>query len=638
MNANRSGRPSFRKSPSRQEGPSLGSVAQNFIGNIPLRQRAHPPSIALNPDPSLMHGVREALSGTLAAADMAKVDSEFLLGFSPFTSDSSNARSFLCQQQPPSSAHVASAPMQSYSSVKQKVEDLVTPDAGLKARGFFTAMQESGLNLNAGQIGQMNAKHLCTSTNEVDESQRFLTFLDLMGKNADPPADLESDHGSYTGDTGGTGDFTNYFTDHSFVSEEAAALAAKTGNHNYALQSAETAYKYPTPFGQGISPTSSGFQQSLPLRVGENGQKGSKIRPSLSGRLVSSLHSGIDGSVFVSAGNGNLDELSGKYCQQFEDFKSDFQKNNGQTTELSLSHFEHSLPRQVDQDGRMLEVSTPVTDRSSPGCGSPVAFDGDENMFASLSIVGTDSAVIEMKAIGNGSSSLTADVLMDSGQSSLEMKANIVKHEIIFHAEDSPSGAMAVSKPSGSYSPLKETFESLSPDMQSKIRELKSKIKAMTRRKLRESLARDVKLYEVEPLMVVNRDDLAGFLGLGVTTWKSFVHSELGVPRWPARALKSISNKVLEHETRLRGAIEIRCSEDVQRLRVGLEKLDEERAKIMKDIRTEATRTREAASFAANTSLLGSASQIGGILGKRTSSSPSGSDSQKQQKRTRLNY
>lgn len=585
-----------------------------------------------------MHGVREALSGTLAAADKAKVDSDLLLGFLPFASDSSNARSFLCQQQRPPSAHVASAAMPSYLPVKHKVEDLVTTDAGSKARGSLPAMHGSGLNLNAGQIGQMNAKHLCTSTSEVDESQRFLTFLDLMGKNADPPADLESDRGSYTGDTGGTGDFTSYFTDHSFVSEEAAALTAKTENRNYYLQPAEATCKYPTPFGQGIPPTSSGFQQSLPLRVGENGQKGSKIRPSLSGRLVSSLHSANDSSVFVSAGDGNLDELSGKYCQQFEDFKSDFPKSAGQTTELSLAHLEHSLPRQIDQDSCMLEVSTPVTDRSSPGCGSPVAFDGDENMFASLSIVGTDNAMIEMKSIGNGSSSLTADVFMESDQSPLETHANSVKHQTTLHDEDSPPSAMSMQKASGSYSPLKETFEFLSPDMQSKISALKSKIKAMPRRKLRESLAREVKLFEVEPLMVVNRDDLAGFLGLGVTTWKSFVHSELGVPRWPARALKSISNKVLEHETRLCGAIEIRCGEDIQRLRVGLEKLDEERAKIMKDIRTEAARTRDAASLAANTSLLESATQVGGFLGKRASSSPSESDSQMQQKRTRLNY
>lgn len=87
-----------------------------------------------------------------------------------------------------------------------------------------------------------------------------------------------------------------------------------------------------------------------------------------------------------------------------------------------------------------------------------------------------------------------------------------------------------------------DLYENLSPQIRDHIDQLREKIAAMPRRKLRESLAREVTIEDVEPLMFVNRDELAGMLGLGVTTWKTFMHS-LGVPRWPARALKSQQGK-----------------------------------------------------------------------------------------------
>lgn len=84
-----------------------------------------------------------------------------------------------------------------------------------------------------------------------------------------------------------------------------------------------------------------------------------------------------------------------------------------------------------------------------------------------------------------------------------------------------------------------DLYENLDSAMQAKVDALREKIAVMPRRKLRESLADGVTLEEVEPLMSVNRDELAGMLGLGVTTWKMFVHHTLGIPRWPARVLKS---------------------------------------------------------------------------------------------------
>lgn len=84
-----------------------------------------------------------------------------------------------------------------------------------------------------------------------------------------------------------------------------------------------------------------------------------------------------------------------------------------------------------------------------------------------------------------------------------------------------------------------DLYENLGLIERKLVDSLKGKISFMPRRKLRESLAKYVSIEEVEPLMSVNRDELAGMLGLGVTTWKMFVHHTLGVPRWPARALKS---------------------------------------------------------------------------------------------------
>lgn len=84
-----------------------------------------------------------------------------------------------------------------------------------------------------------------------------------------------------------------------------------------------------------------------------------------------------------------------------------------------------------------------------------------------------------------------------------------------------------------------DLYENLSERIRQKVDELKRRINSMPRRKLRESLAQGLTIEDVEPLMILNRDELAEMLGLGVTTWKTFVHHTLGIPRWPARALKS---------------------------------------------------------------------------------------------------
>jgi hypothetical protein len=107
-----------------------------------------------------------------------------------------------------------------------------------------------------------------------------------------------------------------------------------------------------------------------------------------------------------------------------------------------------------------------------------------------------------------------------------------------------------------------------------------------------------VTLTDIEPLMAVNRDDLATMLCLGVTTWKSFVHQELGISRWPARSLKSSATKSRETKERLLMAVEDGRSEDVVALHMELQRLQSDHEHIIEQLRA-AARSRRAEKYKA---------------------------------------
>lgn len=145
----------------------------------------------------------------------------------------------------------------------------------------------------------------------------------------------------------------------------------------------------------------------------------------------------------------------------------------------------------------------------------------------------------------------------------------------------------------GGFARAEAQLRDLGPSLQRAIGALRAKIETMPRRKLRESLARGVTIDEVIPLMSVNRDDLAGMLGLGVTTWKIFIHHTFGIPRWPARVLKSQEMRERSLQGRLREA-EARgdaqaCADLWGELRV----LQEKRKKGRNQIRAVAKKFRE---------------------------------------------
>lgn len=165
--------------------------------------------------------------------------------------------------------------------------------------------------------------------------------------------------------------------------------------------------------------------------------------------------------------------------------------------------------------------------------------------------------------------------------------------------ENKPSGLMSnspvsgISMTNGQLTEAKvvgthpDLYENLPLKIQKHVDHLREKIAVMPRRKLRESLAQSVTLQDVEPLMFINRDELAGMLGVGVTTWKTFMHS-LGVPRWPARMLKS--QRVKEDKLVEKKQDAEKCGDQdlVQKLDRDLEKLKFLNSRRRKQLRTNA--------------------------------------------------
>lgn len=154
-----------------------------------------------------------------------------------------------------------------------------------------------------------------------------------------------------------------------------------------------------------------------------------------------------------------------------------------------------------------------------------------------------------------------------------------------------------------------DQYENLDAMTRMYVDALRDKIALMPRRKLREYLARHVSLEDVVPLMAVNRDELAGMLGLGVTTWKTFMHS-IGVSRWPARALKSHKVKEKKIVEKIEEARKMNEFDIVSKLERDLVKVRGASGRMMKGIRGKAR----------GASVGGGGSGAGGVGGSSSSS------------------
>jgi len=136
-------------------------------------------------------------------------------------------------------------------------------------------------------------------------------------------------------------------------------------------------------------------------------------------------------------------------------------------------------------------------------------------------------------------------------------------------------------------------YENLSPELQLHVDALREKIDKMPRRKLRDSLRKNVTIEEVEPLMSINRDDLAEMLGIGVTTWKLFVHTSFDLPRWPARVLKSQQMQEKSAHVRLNDAKLRGDTHATAEIWQELKKIEDKKYKWKNKLRTKAKNMRD---------------------------------------------
>lgn len=118
----------------------------------------------------------------------------------------------------------------------------------------------------------------------------------------------------------------------------------------------------------------------------------------------------------------------------------------------------------------------------------------------------------------------------------------------------------------------------------------------MPRHQLRDRLVQEVSFEELEPLMSVNRNDLAEMLGIGVTSFKIFIHKTLCLPRWPAQVIKSRDIREKNLKMRLQEAMNRKDKLATVEILQDLNKLLEDRLKFrgnIDNIRVTVRRRRE---------------------------------------------
>lgn len=155
----------------------------------------------------------------------------------------------------------------------------------------------------------------------------------------------------------------------------------------------------------------------------------------------------------------------------------------------------------------------------------------------------------------------------------VEDAIGFLEHETVQASAVSNGGAPQQGLFRSTCVPLSDRFEDLPAKVQAEIERLRNVIAKMPRRKLRDSLAETLTIRDFLPVMGINRDDLAEMLKLGVTTLKSFVHHELGIPRWPARSLKSTGAKVRDAEEKFACASREGREADARAIQADIERL-----------------------------------------------------------------
>jgi hypothetical protein len=602
-----------RASHERREGLRPANTPDGQSSNVPTS----------HPDTSLMRGVREALSSNLAATvapakakapPVAMASAVHSLFSSGLHATDRVERMLLCPQ--PRSSKVARFPYKprqlSSPPLSASLARSASPYANTAPPADTHTLGASDLDALEQTLyghGEIVCKHpppgyvpygaFDASPQAVDEPDRF--FGELLGKGATPPAEL--------GDVDSTpDDKLQVFGVEGLIGSGAAKVETGEVRLDHLQQALQNDLMcalagQPTP-GRSVRPPT-GARRCSPSRAAP---KVSRENPTRGAPRPPALHAGATGpGATQTHSDDSLGFLSSHYRQptyHYEAAERPVQVETDEELSDETIFYGVALARQTLGGDSGLDRVSPVSAEKTSASRMTSPYDSGRSTALDTT---TDVDVHEP-----GISSIF-HASLDSGSTGGAVGGPFRGRSGLPGADASPGLGLtsppcpapgAVRRPparldqaeSRAAAPallaVPARYGELPADVQAKIQALSGKISRMPRRKLRECLANEVTLQEVEPLMVVNRDDLATMLSLGVTTWKSFVHQELGVARWPARGLKSIANKSREARDRLEAAARDGCRGQAGALRLDLFRLGQERELTMEQLRAAARRQR----------------------------------------------
>lgn len=114
---------------------------------------------------------------------------------------------------------------------------------------------------------------------------------------------------------------------------------------------------------------------------------------------------------------------------------------------------------------------------------------------------------------------------------------------------------------------------------------IRDKMKKVSRREIIKGLGEKVSIEDVVPLFELRLSDVAYLLGLGNTTWKKFVHSKLGIMRWPSRRFKMLNGMIELLRRRHAFAEERNAAERKLEISDELQQLEQQKKEEIDDIK-----------------------------------------------------
>lgn len=574
----------------------VNGAASNDRSQIPRPSRTNAiksQNVAvLHPDADLMSGIRDALCPTLFPPEVVACPRNAQVGYQRTSPHVMNG----CISVPAQDRTKKSK----MHTVQREVKHSFAPRKFLCPPRNIQANTEAEAPLDANELDVLEQtlhgegaivrkypppecsafQNLDALHQAVEDPDRF--FGDFMGQGADPPVDL--------------GEIENTVGDRIESCDDSALLCNDMANFDVGDYSPRKQFhNYALPLGNecglATKPT------SPPARPFQSAKTAPSHESSLSPQTLRNIESTIENQrnhgfslMAFPLGNSATNASIGVANTNPNSYESG-----------SFNDISKSLPTGLESPVGIQDSVVPLGD---PELSQAVAFD----KLLSESQSQDFARVSPEHGTGTGSFPQHKTLAYRTHTALLHMKDNSRPPQVTSHerppkrvrdfpepppSPPAPPIGSGVSAARGPHENSRDNWDQLPSEIQAKIAKLRSKIAMMPRRKLRECLAAGITLEEIVPLMEVNRDDLASMLGLGVTTWKSFLHNELHVPRWPARALKSLANKTIDAQGRRDAAI--REGEMTEEAAAGaeIEKLVRARIALMQQLREFASKPRE---------------------------------------------